>query len=374
MLVIAGISIALFISALLLSKSDKSKPDYILLIWMIILAVHLAYFHLFFNGELYKYPILLGFQFPLPLLHGVFLYYYVSSVTHQLPKRNFSLILHLIPTLAAYIYLIPFMLLPAAEKVAVFKSGGQGYEAFQLILLTATSISGIVYFIWSLILLKKHKERIQSEFSTLEKINLNWLRFLTYGLGLVWLLVIFTQNDGIIFIGVSIFVILIGFFGLQQKEIFGRENKPVELDLPVLEKNEVEVLPTEVLNKEKYAKSGLTEDAAVRHYAQLMSLMKDKELYKNADLSLSQLALELGIHSNYLSQIINEKEGKSFYDFVNYFRIEEFKHLIAQESNQQYTLMTVAFDCGFNSKSSFNRHFKKNMNMTPTEYLKSVRA
>ncbi len=83
------------------------------------------------------------------------------------------------------------------------------------------------------------------------------------------------------------------------------------------------------------------------------------------------MALELGTHPNYLSQIINEKEGKSFYDFVNSFRVEEFKRLVKDSKNKQFTLLALAYDCGFNSKSSFNRYFKKNTGKTPSEFVKS---
>ena len=88
MIFIAGISIALFISALLLVKKDKSKSDIFLFLWMILNAVHLTSFYLLYSNTIYNYPYLLGLQFPLPLLHGVLLYYYVSSITNQFPKNN----------------------------------------------------------------------------------------------------------------------------------------------------------------------------------------------------------------------------------------------------------------------------------------------
>ena len=371
MIFIAGISIALFISALLLAKKDKSKSDNLLLIWMVIQAIHLSFFYLFNTNQLYQYPFLLGLQFPLPLLHGVFLFYYVSAVTNQYPKKKFTFYLHLIPALIAFIYLIPYMCLPALEKIEIFKNNGKGYETFQSVLIMATFLSGIIYFIWSLLLLAKHKKRIRNQFSTIEEINLNWLRLLIYGLGFVWALVIITQNDSIIYVGVSVFVILIGFFGIQQREIFHNPKPSLE---PILKEERI-VLKKEKkedTKKEKYAHSGLTDEVAEKQYNQLLYLMNDQKLFKNSELSLSQLAGELDIHPNYLSQIINEKEDKSFYDFVNAFRVEEFKRLITIEENKKFTLLTLAFECGFNSKSSFNRHFKKLTGQTPSVYAKSV--
>ena len=370
MIYIAGISIAVFISALLLVKKKKSKSDYFLFLWMLLNAVHLTIFYLIHTDEIYNYPQLLGLQFPLPLLHGVFLYLYVSSVTNQFPNRKYIPYLHLIPTILTYIYLIPFFLLPNEQLIEIFNNKGKGYETFQTTLLIAVFLSGVIYVFWSSILLKNHKKNIRNQFSDIEDINLKWLQFLIYGLGLVWLIVIVSQNDTYIFAGDSVFVILVGFFGIQQKNIFN-SNKPISTT------NKDKLLKNNLKNhkensKQKYQNSGLTDKLVDEYYNKLIILMEQKELYKNADLSLNGLANELTIHPNYLSQIINEKQNKSFYDFVNTFRVEEFKRLIAIPKNQQFTIMAIAYDCGFNSKSSFNRHFKKNTGLTPSQFIKSI--
>ncbi len=130
MIFIAGISIGLFILALLLVKKNKSQSDVFLGLWMILNVVHLTFFYLSYTSTIYNYPFLLGLDFPLPLLHGVLLYYYVASVTKQFPKNKKLVLLHLIPTLATICYIIPFALLPAEVKIEVFKNGGKEYEFF----------------------------------------------------------------------------------------------------------------------------------------------------------------------------------------------------------------------------------------------------
>ena len=97
--------------------------------------------------------------------------------------------------------------------------------------------------------------------------------------------------------------------------------------------------------------------------------MTEDALYKKSDLSINDLSSKLGVHPNYLSQIINQKEKKNFYDFVNTYRIEEFKRLIALQKNQQFTLLSLAYDCGFSSKSSFNRYFQKSNRPDPLRIL-----
>ena len=315
--------------------------------------------------------MLLGFKFPIPLLHGVMLYFYVSSVTDRFPVKKYILFLHFIPFLITVAYLIPFFLLPAEQKIDIFKNEGRGYETFQLVLILTVFVSGIAYVALSVVLLQKHKKKIRNQFSDLEEINLQWLQFLTYGFGLVWCLVIFTRNDMLIFSGVSIFVILIGFFGFQQRDIFkSRVNPKISEDLEEVTLDIAK--PSSEPKKEKYGSSGLSSKLADELHERLNAVMQAEKIYKNSDLSLSDLANNLDTHPNYLSQILNEKEELSFYDYVNTYRVNEFKRLIAIPKNQQFTLLAVAYDCGFNSKSSFNRYFKKCTNQTPSQYVKAL--
>ena len=76
-----------------------------------------------------------------------------------------------------------------------------------------------MYVVWSSLLLRQHKQNILNRFSELEKVNLRWLQFLIYGLGVLWCVIIFSQNDGYIFPAVVAFVIFTGFFGIQQIDI-----------------------------------------------------------------------------------------------------------------------------------------------------------
>ena len=125
--------------------------------------------------------------------------------------------------------------------------------------------------------------------------------------------------------------------------------------------------------RKKYTKSGLKDDQADDIYKKLMHLFNREEYYKKNKLSLNELASELDIHPNYLSQIINEREEKNFYEFVNSFRLEEFKRLVKHQKHKEFTLLALAYDCGFNSKSSFNRYFKKHMGRTPSSFVKSLK-
>jgi len=353
MIFITGISIAIFFEFLLIAKKNKSESDKILILWMFLISIHLFLFYMLFSEEIYNYSFLLGIEKPFPLLHGVLLYIYTASVTNQLPAKRKVLFLHFLPATVFYIYLITFFILPADEKIQVYKNKGAGYEVFLAILHYAFSFSGIIYVLWSGLLLRQHKQNILNQFSDLEKINLRWLQFLTLGLGCIWLFVIFFRSDIITFGALVIFIFLICFFGIRQVGIF-TSTKAIR---------EVEE------QKEKYSKSGLKEELSEELFQKLKSLMTKDEMYKKNELLINDLAGKLDVHPNYLSQLINEREGKNFYDFVNNYRLEEFKRLIAIPKNQHLTLLSLAYECGFNSKSSFNRYFKKKTGQTPSQYF-----
>ncbi len=221
MIYIAGTSIALFISALLFNKKSKSKSDLILLFWMLLFAAHLCLYYLNYFGDLP--PQLIGVHLPIPLLQAVMLYFYVASVTNLFPKNKIIVAAHLLPTFLSYLFLIPFFLLSVEEKIEIFENHGKGYGAYNTINVFSIYAAGILYVIWSGLLLKKHKKNILDQFSDIEEINLKWLQLLIVGIGVIWCIVIFSKNGEYIFTGVAIFVILIGFFGIQQKAIFNTE-------------------------------------------------------------------------------------------------------------------------------------------------------
>jgi AraC-like DNA-binding protein len=135
---------------------------------------------------------------------------------------------------------------------------------------------------------------------------------------------------------------------------------------------QVSVILNETGNNRKYVKSGLTGEMALDLHRKLNKLMQEKKIYTESKLSLSELAKQLDTLPNYLSQVINEKEGKSFYDYINTLRIEEFKRLISKPENQKYTIESLSYECGFNSKSSFNKNFKKATVQSPSAYLQSL--
>ncbi len=406
MFYLTGISISLFLCLLLLGKRKKTQADKILTVWLFVLCLHLFLYYCSFSPIIHGYPFLFGLHFPMPLLHGPFLYLYAGALTNNLTTNKKKLyLLHFVPILICYISFFKFYALPFDQKIDIVRRGGDGYQPVYSISIVSSIISGIVYVIITSILLHRHRRRILNQFSYTEKITLRWLQYLTYGIGVIWIFIIFSHDETIF--GIAVFFILfVGYFGIKQVGIFTQNSVLADRYLvgpsahsdnnkTEIKKHEREAendyyhkqiaeqqdtafdkdvgIITETsddLNtNKKYSKSGLTNESANRLHMKLVGVMNAEKLFKEPDLTLAQLANRLHTNPNYLSQVINEKENKNFYDYINTLRAREFISIVANAGNQKYTLLGLAYDCGFNSKSSFNRNFKKITGQTPTEFL-----
>lgn len=374
MFYIAGISITFFLSVILLSKNNKSKADIVLAIWLLFIGIHLAYYHAFLTTALYKYPYLLGFNFPIPLLHGPFLYLYVKTLISN--RFNYKIdLLHFLPYVLTLLFFIDFFMLPNQAKINVFLNEGAGFEWQINIHAKVIMISGVVYVVLAFLKLNTHRKNLLHEFSYTEKINLDWLRYLIMGIGIIWFIIVFNGSDPLIFNAAVVYVILLGYFGIKQVGIFNNSTlsfkKEEKTPLPItIIDNTIQEETNQEAESIKYKKSSLDEETALMIHAKLGQLMLSEKLHTNAELTLSTLATHLNVHSNILSQVINSYENKNFYDFINELRIDEFKKQVLLPENKKFTLLSLALNCGFNSKTSFNRNFKKATGITPSDYLK----
>ena len=134
--------------------------------------------------------------------------------------------------------------------------------------------------------------------------------------------------------------------------------------------NIVAPIEKKTLQKSKYEKSGLSEETKNDISKRLKETMKKQRLYLEPDLTLNKLAEILNVSQNHLSQVINEVFGKNFFDFVNGYRIEEAKKFLTSHETQDWTILAIAYEVGFQSKSTFNAVFKKIVDMTPSQYKK----
>ncbi len=374
MFFIIGIFIAIFLSLLLLIKKNKSQADRILVIWLIFISINQVLRYFGVSEYIYEYPHLLGVELALPILHGVLLYFYVVEITGSPIRNNGIVLLHLTPTIIVTLLTIPFYQLTGEEKIFVYQNEGKGFEWYVIIQSSVIAISGIAYSIWSLIIIKRHQKKIKDRFSNTDKKELEWLKYLSIGNGSIFLISVFFSND-VIYTAVVILVLFIGFFGINQLNVFYSPINPEEIEDDILFKNKKEnkeVITPSKTSTGKYEKSGLNEEMASNIYSNLNRLVNENAIYKNEELTLVELSRQLKVHPNHLSQVINEMEGKNFYNYVNSLRINEFIKLASLPENKKYTMISLAYDCGFSTKSTFNKHFKLVTGKTPTEFFKAL--
>jgi AraC-like DNA-binding protein len=362
---IIGVVQAFFICLILLNKKKKSLADNILAIWVFILGLHLLLFNFEYTNYYLEVPQLLGFVVPLPLVHGPFLLLYVTLLISGQQKFNKLLLLHFTPALIYYLFLLPIMLLPAAEKLhLVYEVYPDNSPLFIDVFYLLIIISGPVYIVWSLILLRKHYRQIKENFSYTEKINLKWLRNLCIGMAVIWMAIATTSfmednlSDSIIFTTATLFVFLIGYYGIRQGVIFTD---------PLI--TSASVSPD---TKAKYQKSPLDATQSQSLLQRLLLFMEKEKPYLESKITLPQLASQFNTNPNYLSQIINELLNQNLYDFINKYRVDEFKERLENADALNYTLFGLAQNCGFSSKSTFHDVFKKHTGQTPAQYQSAL--
>ncbi|MEO9486268.1 MAG: helix-turn-helix domain-containing protein [Ekhidna sp.] len=342
-----------------MNKKKKGLADKILAIWMFVLGVHIFLYYLFYIEYYNIFPHFMGVAQPVPMLHGPLLLLYIQALIYPNARISKTHLLHFIPPLLFYILIFPDAFLTTGPELLKF-----AFETLQTdpplywgIFMILNQISGAVYVVWSLIILKKHRKNIANNFSYIEKINLDWLVKLIIGMAVIWAVVLIVQLDDYIYIAATAFVFLIGYFGSRQGAIFTDNSAVTNISKS---------------DADKYRKSSLTSDQSRQYLDALQKLIEEEKPYLETKITLKDISERLGVHPNHLSQIINEQLKVNFYDFINQYRVEEFKKRLTEDTTKKFTLLAHAYDSGFSSKSSFNEVFKKFTGLTPSQYQKEA--
>lgn len=355
---------ALFFAVLLAQKKPRALHDLILIIWLIYLGFYVGIYGLYSHELFTQFHLLSISLLSCLMLFGPFLYLYLSALVIERKHMRAMDLVHLLPFLAFNLYILSASFSPSlSEKLQIEKITAEFHPPFLfLFFLILTALSGTIYFLGTIRLFKKLDIHIFNHYSNYKDVDLGWIRKLVLIFGIVWTALISVTiihhvfhlfsmvfcTDGL-FLSLSAFILLIGFFGLQQK-----------LDY----QEEASLQP-------KYAGSKLDQSEASLMAKKLQKHMLESQTYLNPDLTLAQLAQESGLSSHLLSQIINEQLQLNFFDFVNGYRVEAFRQRLHDPAYKSYSLLGIALDCGFNSKSAFNRIFKKETGLTPSQFKKT---
>jgi AraC-like DNA-binding protein len=242
----------------------------------------------------------------------------------------------------------------------------------------ALLVYGIAYATAALVLLRRHREHVKELFSNLRGVSLRWLLVLALLNALVWIaaLVAFViRMSGVLETGMASLIVpiggtitafVIGYFQLGQSEIF----VPVKRDSVPPPSSPHEPVPASVPSPTTepapaYARARLAEDDAAALEARIRTAMSEKQLYRRGGLTLGELADEVAATPHEVSQVLSTRLGRNFYTFINEHRIE---HVKTELGRSDRPVLDVAFEAGFQSKSTFNSAFRKATGMTPSEF------
>ena len=360
-----GIAQSFFAGLMIATKRNPKIADRILAAWLFLIAIEMGF-------ALVNENIIRLYEFVfIPFTYGPLLFLYVKFLTTEDWKFRWQYWLHFIPFIAVFITAFVFVGRPVLKMDNFFAN--DPFLSFRLIYGLSFFISITTYSILSFIMINKHQQNVRNIFSYRSaRITLSWLKvvsisfYVTYVmLFIVGSYVIFKQElpyDPTIvsYFGLTFFAFAFSVYGIKQPEIFHEY---------YLEKKATEFIQQDAtIPESKYERSGLKQKDASKYLDKLLHYMDDKKPFLDIDLTIHDLSATLKIPRHYLTQIINEKLNKNFYQFINEYRVEEVKRLIEEDKRKKYTLTSIAYDAGFNSKSSFNSVFKDITGLTPSQY------
>lgn len=325
---------------------------------------------------------------------------YISILFFVKPKKDFAK--------KDWLHIIPFLVYLGIEMSGF--AGKESISTFSLFPINRNvsflvrdilPFQALFYLVQSYIILKRHQSNLKLISSSIDRIKLDWLVQFLYILALteiIWIndaffdLPVLTRAMPFVYAG-SIF--FLAYYSIKQQTIFAfketdieeitavlentgynqEEHTEPEPETPAIEKEVTTVTesPKTEMKKEKPVPKRLSDERMAGLSTQLISLMEKDRLFLDNELSLPVVAGKLGISIHEASFLINETARESFYNFINRYRVEEAKKLLASSKMEELNILGIAFAAGFNSKTTFNTTFKKMAGVSPTQYLKGLK-
>ncbi|MBV8324942.1 helix-turn-helix domain-containing protein [Chryseobacterium sp.] len=278
----------------------------------------------------------------------------------------FSVLLYTNPSFKFTITDLKFLLFPIAFLICLVGislgySSPFEYLNIMLILAQALLYTGVSY-----ITIRQHQRKIQQFSSNTEEIDLNWLEYIIVVLFIVNIIYIiynlFYDPKSLNFFINSVFLLVIywvAYYSLKQKEIY-----------PIEEKQRQELISIdEEVHEEKIKRKLISDEELLKIKMELEEIMNSQQPYLDSELNLIKMAEILSVSTHHLSYVINTGFEKNFFQYVNEYRIEYAKILL-KDPESKFSILGIAYESGFNSKTSFNTTFKKMTGQTPSEYRK----
>jgi AraC-type DNA-binding domain-containing proteins len=354
-----GISQSFFAGLLISTKKPFTTANRLMAAWLFLICVELIF--ALINSrviEMYTFPFV-------AFTYGPLLFLYVRYMTNPGRKFNWLELIHFIPFVVFFVVSVVFRTVPLLKNLRNFFTPDR-FISLRIVYSSVFFLSVSVYSILSFIEIRKHQVKLKNLISyTSGVITLNWLKILSISFYIAFLTLFilgglnmignFIPFDPyfVVFGFITVFSFIYSFYGIKQPVIFGEEGK-----LNYEEKKE----------SEKYIKSGLKDDQAEAYLEKLIRFVEEKKPYLDRDLAIQHLSEMTGIPRHHITQVLNEKHGKNFFTFINEYRVKEVISRFGDPKNNNFTILAIAYDSGFNSKTTFNSIFKSQTGITPSEY------
>ena len=342
----------LFLSILLFSAKSLDKKNRLLGALMLLHSISIVDNVWFWSGYYQEFPHLLGISMSFDFLYGPILYFYIKEAIKSNSVRIMLDWKHLMLPGLILLYLSHYYVGDSNQKLDLIANWN--LNPINVFVLPCCGIASLIYYGFKIFeYLKSYEKRLSTQLIGLE----NWLSQIWIVFGLYTVLVPINyillltsnstdQSDYIIAMASAIFIYFIGYLGFSKSKL-----------LNGIKANDL-----------KYQSSTLTSSISARLFDQVKEHLEQSQVYTNNELRLSRLADELSISSHQLSQIINEHAGKNFSDFINNYRVQEATKRMKSDSR----INLLAYEVGFNNKTSFNNAFKKFVGCSPTEFKKKL--
>jgi AraC-like DNA-binding protein len=367
-----GFLMSIFLGILLIGKKNKLQSDKFLFCIFVVYAITIGgtYIDEYNLQNNYSLHHLLNVSWLFLFLHGPLFWFYTKYLTDVNMKLKYIHLLHFAPfVIYSVFHYFNFISLPATEKIALFNSHATRLTPKIGTLLISLSI--VLYYIVILYLIKKHRENIKNKYSYIESIDLNWLKTFVISSLVIFSLNIllfnlnnyfhFTEDHKLSLIAFSFstgFIFYIGYFGIKQGRIFA-DTQIVDTEQPI-----------QISNKDKANSIEKKDYSDI--IQRLILLMEQQQPHLDPELNLAKLSSLMKTKPELISEILNSSLNQNFFDFINKYRIEEFKLKCLSDESKNLSVIGIAYDCGFNSKAAFYRAFNKFEGISPTVYIAMV--
>jgi AraC-like DNA-binding protein len=382
-LMLLGAAQGLFLAAFIFHKHRRLFANRFLAAMMFLYFLILLNLVFWEVGIYTRYPHSRFVLDGLPLLIGPLHYLYARHLIRGSQKLRKIEWLHLLPFVIYKLYALSDFWQSDERLQSLIQNFSFEDMPLRFVLFNwVITVQSLIYMFLTIVILNSHARAIKEIFSTTKKVRLDWLRNITYMALTAW--VIFLIENAFLAVGMppfddfnipslmaAIYVYVMGYLGLMKSEIFEEPELASSMSRLPDPQNEIDNAIQQSGSPKKYERSGLTSVRAMEYLDDLLKLMQNQEPFTNSELTLYQLSEMMNISAHNLSEVINTQLQQNFFDFINGYRVEKVKHDLADPAKQHLTLLAVALDAGFNSKSSFNAIFKKHTRVTPSEYRRN---